>query len=411
MTTSVIQAVILAGGFGTRLGQLTQNTPKPLLPVAGVPFLDYVVSWLSRYGIEDVIVSTGYLSQHFDEYLARRQWRNSYGAPLRVRTVVEDQPAGTGGALALMRNELQSRFLLLNGDSFFNCNLTALLAQAETLPPGGAALTVRAVSDAERYGRIEVADDVITSFAEKSGSGGGLINAGVSLIDLAAIERIKDVPCSIEKEIYPKLCAEGRLKAVLQTGYFIDIGIPETYRLAQEELPRVVRRPAVFLDRDGVLNEDRGYVHDIHDFRWMPGAIDAVRMAGEAGYLTVVVTNQAGVARGLYGEDAIARLHRHMNSSLIRGRGIINAFYYCPFHPEAVVPEYRGLHEDRKPSPGMLRRAASDHPIDMSRSFLIGDQESDLGAAKAAGISGHMYSGGNLAELMHRLIASETGNA
>lgn len=404
MATPVNQAVILAGGFGTRLGHLTRSIPKPLLPVADVPFVDYVISWLARYGIEDVILSTGYLSHSFDTFLAGRTWRNSYGQPLRVRAIVENQPAGTGGALALMRKELKQRFLLINGDSFFNCNLTALLAQGEALPTGGAALTVRAVENAERYGRIEVVGDIITAFAEKSGSGPGLINAGVSLIDLAAIERIHDQPCSIEKEVYPQLCAEGRLKAVQQSGYFVDIGLPETYSLAQEELPRSVRRPAVFLDRDGVLNEDRGYVHQPKDFTWMPGAIDAVRMAGEAGYLLVVVTNQAGVARGLYGEDAIIKLHHFINSRLISQSACINAFYYCPYHPEAVVPEYRRTHEDRKPSPGMLTRAAADYPIDMRNSFLIGDQDSDLDAAAAAGIVGHKFSGGNLAELMQSLL-------
>ena len=404
MTPSVNQAVILAGGFGTRLGHLTQNVPKPLLLVAGVPFVDYVVRWLARYGIEEIILSTGYLSHSFDTFLAGRTWRNSYGEPLRVRTIVENKPAGTGGALALMRKELQHRFLLINGDSFFNCNLSALLAQADALPPGGAALTVRAVSDAERYGRIEVTGDLITAFAEKSGSGPGLINAGVSLIDLTAIERFNDIPCSIEKEIYPRLCAEGRLKAVQQSGYFVDIGIPETYSLAQDELPRAVRRPAVFLDRDGVLNEDRGYVHQPKDFTWIPGAIDAVRMAIEAGYLIIVLTNQAGVARGLYGEDAINKLHHFINSTLVSRSACINAFYYCPYHPEAVVPEFRRAHEDRKPSPGMLTRAAADYPIDMSHSFLIGDQDSDMAAAAAAGIAGHKFTGGNLAELMQRLI-------
>jgi D-glycero-D-manno-heptose 1,7-bisphosphate phosphatase len=401
---SVTQAVVLAGGLGTRLGELTRAVPKPLLAVAGTPFIDTVIRWLARYGIEDIILSTGYLATAFDDFLAPRSWRDCYGGRVRVRTFVEKEQAGTAGALRLMRDELEPRFLLINGDSFFDCNLAAVLTGAEQLAPGGAVLTVRAVENAERYGRITLDGDTVTAFAEKSAAGPGLINAGVTVVDRAVVERIKGVPCSIENVIYPALCAEGLLKGVVQSGYFVDIGIPETYQRAQTELPVTQMKPAVFFDRDGVLNEDKGYVHRFLDFNWMPGAIEAVRRAGEAGYLTVVVTNQAGVARGYYGEDAVLDLHRAINAELLRHGACVHAFYYCPFHPEGVVEKYRRVHPDRKPAPGMLKRAALDYPIDMGRSFLIGDQESDLAAAAAAGIAGHRYAHDDLAALVRRLL-------
>ncbi|MEQ1719203.1 MAG: HAD-IIIA family hydrolase [Hyphomicrobium sp.] len=405
--SAVTQAVILAGGLGTRLGELTRASPKPLLPVGGTPFVDTVIRWLARYGIEDIILSTGYLSTAFDDFLAPRSWRDCYGGRVNVRTFVEKEQAGTAGALRLMRDELAPRFLLINGDSFFDCNLAAVLAGAATMASGGGLLTVRDVDDAQRYGRITLDGVRITAFAEKSAPGPGLINAGISIIDAAVVDRITKVPCSIENEIYPVLCAEGLLKGVVQSGYFVDIGIPETYARAQSELPQTQMKPAVFFDRDGVLNEDIGYLHRWSDLKWMPGAVEAVRMAGDAGYLAVVVTNQAGVARGLYGEDAVHELHRAMNAALLEQGACVNAFYYCPYHPDGVIEKYRKVHADRKPSPGMLKRAAADYAIDMSRSFLIGDQESDLGAAAAAGISGHRFAHDDLAQLMQRLLAGK----
>jgi D-glycero-D-manno-heptose 1,7-bisphosphate phosphatase len=156
------------------------------------------------------------------------------------------------------------------------------------------------------------------------------------------------------------------------------------------------RRPAAFLDRDGVLNRDSGYVHTPDQFEWIPGAREAVKHLNEAGYFTFVVTNQAGVAHGYYDEASIHRLHEWMNAELRQAGARIDAFFHCPYHPEGKVEAYRRQSADRKPSPGMLLRARAEWPVDWSRSFLIGDRESDIAAAAAAGIPGHMFKGNDL---------------
>ena len=397
---AITQAVVLAGGRGTRLGDLTREVPKPLLPVGGRPFLDYVIAVLARHGVEDIILSTGYLSPAFDAFLEGRSWKGPYGNAIRVRTLVEPTPAGTAGALKQHEAELSDRFLLLNGDSFLDGDLNALLATGASLVQGEAFLTTREVPDAGRYGRIRLDDDRVTLFEEKSSAGAGLINAGISVLTRECVQRIDKIPCSIETDIYPLLAEEGLLKAVVQDGYFIDIGLPETYARAQDEVPKTFRKPALFLDRDGVLNVDRGYVHRTEDFEWMPGAIEAIRAARKVGLLTIVVTNQAGVARGFYDESAVERLHRWINAELRRNDAWIDAFYYCPYHVDAVLPEYRRDHVDRKPGPGMINRAFADFDIDKERSFLVGDKDSDVEAAAAAGISGFLTDGGSLLELV-----------
>jgi D-glycero-D-manno-heptose 1,7-bisphosphate phosphatase len=166
-----------------------------------------------------------------------------------------------------------------------------------------------------------------------------------------------------------------------------------------------IHRPAVFFDRDGVINVDHGYVHRPDQFHWVPGAQNAIRLLNDLGYRVVVVTNQAGVARGYYSEDAVHALHGWVQDRLAEDGAFIDAFYYCPYHPDAQVERFRAAHIDRKPSPGMILRAFSDLNIDRSRSFLIGDKESDMEAASRAGIPGFMFNGGDLLAFTHECLA------
>ena len=155
-------------------------------------------------------------------------------------------------------------------------------------------------------------------------------------------------------------------------------------------------RPAVFFDRDGVLNQDRGYVHRREEFEWLEGAKAAVKELNDRGYLVFVVTNQAGVAYGYYDEDAVESLHRWMAEDLAADGAHIDGFYYCPHHPAGKHPAYAIVCECRKPKPGLLLAAMRDWNIDSGRSLLIGDKESDTKAAEAAGVRALLWRGGNL---------------
>ena len=160
-------------------------------------------------------------------------------------------------------------------------------------------------------------------------------------------------------------------------------------------------RPALFLDRDGVLNEDPGYVHRWEDFRWIPGAREAVAAFNRAGWWVFVVTNQSGVGRGYYAEDDMHALHARMNAELAEAGARVDAIYFCPEHPQAPLERYR--HPDppnRKPNPGMILQALADWPIDRERSILIGDKPSDMEAATRAGIRGLLFESGNLEDFL-----------
>ena len=162
-------------------------------------------------------------------------------------------------------------------------------------------------------------------------------------------------------------------------------------------------KPALFLDRDGVLNEDQGYVHRWEDFRWIPGAKEAVAAFNRAGWLVIVVTNQSGIGRGYYTEDEMHALHGRMQAALAEAGARIDAFYWAPHHPEAAVEAYRHPDPpDRKPNPGMILRALAEWPIDPARSILVGDKPSDLEAARRAGVRGVLFGGGDLREFLEK---------
>jgi D-glycero-D-manno-heptose 1,7-bisphosphate phosphatase len=171
-----------------------------------------------------------------------------------------------------------------------------------------------------------------------------------------------------------------------------------------EQLQAHPPRPAAFLDRDGVLNIDKGYVGRVEDFEWMPGAIDALRLLNASGYYVFVVTNQSGIGRGKYTLEDYWQLRTHIRT-MIAAQGVhIDDERFSPWHEEASVPEWRGASDWRKPNPGMILDLMRTWPVQHAGSFMIGDKESDMAAARAANLPGWLFSGGNLHDFVQRIL-------
>lgn len=165
-------------------------------------------------------------------------------------------------------------------------------------------------------------------------------------------------------------------------------------------------RPALFLDRDGVLNIDRGFVARVADVEWVEGAAECIRNFKARGWFVFVVTNQSGIAHGLYSEADMDAVHAHM-LAVLEGQGAeIDRIYHCPYDEDGTVPAYTRAHIDHKPGPGMLLRAMAEFPVRREASFLIGDKQTDIEAAHAAGVGGFLFTGGNIAEFAEWALAA-----
>jgi dTDP-glucose pyrophosphorylase len=357
------QAVVLVGGLGTRLGPLTQATPKPLLPVAGEPFLDILLRNIARHGFEDILLLARH---HADQIRARYATGRIAGATVRV--FEERERAGTAGALREVAAELDARFLLSNGDSYFDINYLALAAGfSET--QAAMVLALREVPDAGRYGQVTLAPDGrVTRFAEKTGLTGqpGLINGGVYVVSRDVLAGIGPGEVSLETDVMPALATQGRLVGLPFEGYFLDIGIPETYAQAQVDLPRQVRRKAVFVHFGRGSPEGEGA-----DAAWLARAAGAIRRVNDAGRLVIVIDPAPDGGRDR---------HLQMNQSL-QGAGA---------HVDAV-------HLYAAPLAALVAAAATDWNIDLAGSAFIGSDPQDLDAARAAGLRAHGTAGADLA--------------
>lgn len=241
------QAVILCGGLGTRLGGLTAETPKPLLPVDGHPFLDVLLFELARHGIARILLLAGFAAPKVRQYALTTPLRARFGLNLEV--LVEPLPAGTGGALWHARDRLDDAFLLLNGDSWFDINLLELARHAGD-PSATVVIAVRHLADASRFGVIEIDEGRVAGFRERPAHPGeGFVSAGIYACRRALVDSLTPV-CSLEADVFPLLARHGKLLAIPFDGYFIDIGVPEDFARAQREIPRHRREVAQARARD-----------------------------------------------------------------------------------------------------------------------------------------------------------------
>jgi NDP-sugar pyrophosphorylase family protein len=232
----VEQAVVLVGGRGTRLGKLTDKTPKPLMPITpDRTFLDFLLAKLAHSGVRNILLSAGHMADQFD---ARYQGKRIGQAEIKL--IVEPSPAGTAGALKSAEPELDDLFLMLNGDTLFDIDFEKL---SQSLQPDDlGTLALRPVADASRYGRVEHAQGRILAFAEKTtdSSGPAEISGGVYILRRAVLGYIPQPPSSLEMHVFPNLAQMRRLGCVVFDEYFIDIGLPDTLEQARKELQDVV---------------------------------------------------------------------------------------------------------------------------------------------------------------------------
>jgi D-glycero-D-manno-heptose 1,7-bisphosphate phosphatase len=232
--SAVTQAVVLVGGRGTRLGELTLTIPKPMMPIRGRPFLEYLVEILISSGFNQVLFCTSYLAGHIQRHFGKGK---RFG--ITADYSHETHPLGTGGALWLARGKLDNQFLVVNGDTIFDIPLRQVTGLLARHPAALAAMALRHVPDGGRYGSVQEEGEFVTEFGEKKGDGPGLINGGVYCLTRKAVDLLPAGESSLERNLFPRLVANRQLCAAAFDGYFLDIGLPDTLERAERELPKI----------------------------------------------------------------------------------------------------------------------------------------------------------------------------
>lgn len=368
------QAVILAGGRGVRLRPLTDTVPKPMIEFHGKPFLAYLLELLKAQGFERVLLLLGYRPEAIQAYVGDgRRWG------LSVEYAVSSVEDDTGRRLKQAAGRIDPVFLLLYCDNYWPMDMARMWRQYTS---SGAAALLTIYRNADGYSRDNVRVDAegFVEAYDKHRATAGLsgVEIGFAILRREVLERLPEENVSFERIVYPQLAAEHRLAAFVTDHRYYGVSTPGRLPLTEQFL---ARRPAVILDRDGVLNTRpprAQYVRGWSEWEWLPGAKEALRLLKEAGYRVVVVSNQAGVARGVMTEADVQAIHARLQAEVRQAGGEIAAVYYCPHGWDSPC-------ECRKPKPGMLFQAQRDFHLDLSRTSFIGDDERDGQAAEAAG--------------------------
>tara|TARA_Y100000389_G_C17447386_1_gene512450 strand:- start:436 stop:1635 length:1200 start_codon:yes stop_codon:yes gene_type:complete len=380
------QCVILVGGTGSRLGDLTKNYPKPMINIGKKPFILYLIDQAVKFGFKDIILLSGHSSGVIEKYFENQRYSD-----IKIRVIREDKPLGTGGALINAYEYLDQSFFLLNGDSIINGNWYSIIDGLSLKNDVSIALIEK--DNCSRYGLVKLVGNKIFEFIEKNNlKKKGLINGGVYCINKKILEGIPLANISFEKDILPFVVKQKKVSGKVIKGYFIDIGTPDSLKKASEAKWEVNRKAVIF-DRDGTLNEDNGYTYKKADLKWKPGAKSLIKYLNDENYLVFVATNQAGIAKGYYTEKDMHLFHKEMSSQLRQEASHINKFYFCPFHKYATIKEYKADSNYRKPKIGMLKDIHSEWNLSKDNMVLIGDRDTDIECADNYKIKSILYNG------------------
>ena len=378
------EAVILAGGLGTRLREAVPGLPKVMAPVAGRPFLSYIIDHLRMQGITTFVFSLGFKAEVIEQYL-----KEVYPT-LDYTTVTEPEPLGTGGGIRLALQKIRGEeVMIVNGDTLFKIDVEQL-ARQHHLKKAECTLALKPMKNFDRYGVVQLDEnDRVLSFREKQQYSEGLINGGVYLLSKEAFFR-RSFPqvFSFEKDYLEVACHEGSFYGAVQEGYFIDIGIPADYQKAQQDLAPAVldlknvdQTWTLFIDRDGVINEETlgEYVLHWNQFIFSKGVLFCFKKLSDVFGRLLLVTNQRGVGKGLMTKETLDSIHYEMQREIGIAGGHLDKIYYC------TDVENTGF--NRKPNPGMAVQAKKDFPeIDFTKTIMVGNKPSDMRFGRAAGM-------------------------
>jgi len=395
-----MKAVILAGGKGTRLGDLSKDIPKPMVTVGTKPILEHQIELLVRFGFTEVFIIVNHLKDSIIEHF---QDGSKFG--IKISYYQESSPLGTVGGLKEIENNLTDDFLVLYGDVMMDMDLERLIKfhQAKN---SEATLVLHPNDHPHDSDLVEMdKNSKIIAFYSKPHNPNiyyhNMVNAGAYVFSPKIFKHLQPgVKADFGKDIFPNIVSKLELFGYNTSEYLKDMGTPERLKQVNEDFSSgfiqsksfVNKQKAVFLDRDGVINKEVSYLHKPEQFELYDYTALAINKLNKAGFVNIVTTNQSSVARNYCSESELSVIHKKMDSLLGQSGAKVDALYYCPhlFDNEAtgVLPEYNIDCNCRKPKSGMIQQAVSEFNIDCSQSFVIGDSDRDIISGKNMGCTG-----------------------
>lgn len=427
-----MKVVLMAGGKGTRISELFPNIPKPLIPINGIPVLEREINLLAAQGFKDLIITVGYMHQKIEEYFADG---SKWG--VKIEYFVENRPLGNAGALFYLN--LTEDFLLLNADAVFDVDFRRMVKYHEKK---GGLVTLFTHPNSHPYDSgliVSSKEGEVIRWLSKEDERPNFyknrVNAGLHVIspkvlDMCGIKKMKIenevdgnlVKIDLDRDVLKPLCSTGTMFCYDSSEYVKDMGTPERFYMVEQDYKNGIvqaknfsnKQRAFFLDRDGTLNKYVGFLRDIDDMKLLPGVAAAIKLINESGFLCIVITNQPVIARGEVTLEELEEIHNKMETELGKSGAYLDGIYFCPHHPHkgfrGEVSELKVECECRKPKPGMLLKAADDMNIDLKKSYMIGDSDSDVQAGEAAGCIGIKIEEGKLLEVIRGILKKDTDN-
>lgn len=392
-----MKTVIMAGGKGTRITSIASDIPKPMVPIEGKPVLEWEIECLRNQDFKDLIITVSHLGNAIIDYFGDG---SKFG--VSIEYYFEETPLGNAGALFKIKDKLTDNFLLLNADSIFDIDfnkfvkhhfqkggLATLFTHPNSHPYDSGLIVSNKNGEVVRW--LAKDDERPTWYKNR-------VNAGLHVINKRLLDiEISTEKVDLDKQLLKPLQGTGKMFIYDSPEYVKDMGTPDRYYAVCEDFRKGViqtknlknKQKAIFLDRDGTINKYVGFLRNIDDFELLDGAAEAIKKINSNGYLAIVVTNQPVIARGEVTFEQLEEIHNKMETLLGNEGAYLDAIYFCPHHPhkgyEGEIPELKFDCDCRKPKPGMLLKAAEDLNIDLSQSWMIGDDDSDVLAGEAAG--------------------------
>ena len=408
-----MQAVIMAGGKGTRLASVTKDIPKPMAPVDGKSLLEYQIENLKENGVDSIILVVGHLGN-----VIRDHFGDGSRFGVSINYYAEETPLGTAGALAKIKDRLEDTFFLVFGDLFININFDRFLKFHRT---SNALITLFAHPNSHPYDSdIIITDDnsrvIGWSYKKdvRTEDYKNLVNAGLYVMQKAVVDEIDKIQAikgedkvDLEKELIIPLINGRPIYAYHSTEYVKDIGTPDRLKKVTSDYLHGVceqrnlkyKQKCIFLDRDGTINRYVGFLRTVQQVELESSAAEAIKMINESEYLAIVVTNQPVIARGECSYEELYRIHNRIYTLLGKEGAYIDGLYFCPHHPdkgfEGEVPELKFDCDCRKPKIGMLKMAEAEFNADLANSWFVGDTTMDVQTGINAGMHTVLLQGGD----------------